>query len=184
MRIVSGVHRGRTLVAPKGHSTRPTADRARQALFNVLDHAPWSQGFDGVRVADLFAGSGALGLEALSRGAASCVFVERDGSARQAIADNIATLGLADRLRSLRRTPPASRSLASPPRSTSPFSTRPMPKAWPNRPSPRCWTAGWLADEALAVVEVGARETIRPSGYTLLDERVWGAAKVIFLQRS
>jgi 16S rRNA (guanine966-N2)-methyltransferase len=79
-------------VAPKGHSTRPTADRARQALFNVLEHAPWSPGLAGLRALDLFAGSGALGLEALSRGAAFCLFADTDTAAIAAIAANIATL--------------------------------------------------------------------------------------------
>src|SRR5258708_18812208 len=69
MRIVAGAYRGRTLVAPKGQSARPTADRTRQALFNVLEHAPWGgRAWAGARVIDAFAGSGALGLEALSRG--------------------------------------------------------------------------------------------------------------------
>ncbi|HLZ84677.1 MAG TPA: RsmD family RNA methyltransferase [Caulobacteraceae bacterium] len=97
MRIVAGEHRGRPLVAPKGHSTRPTADRARQALFNVLEHAPWSPDLAGLRVLDLFAGSGALGLEALSRGAAVCLFADTDPAAAAAIAANLAALRLEDR---------------------------------------------------------------------------------------
>jgi 16S rRNA (guanine966-N2)-methyltransferase len=97
MRIVAGAHRGRSLVAPKGHSTRPTADRARQALFNVLEHAPWSPGLAGLRALDLFAGSGALGLEALSRGAAFCLFADTDPAAGAAIAANLATMRLEDR---------------------------------------------------------------------------------------
>jgi 16S rRNA (guanine966-N2)-methyltransferase len=97
MRIVAGGHRGRSLVAPKGHSTRPTADRARQAVFNVLEHAPWSGGLEGVWTLDLFAGSGALGLEALSRGAAFCLFVDSDQAAADAIDANVAALRLGDR---------------------------------------------------------------------------------------
>jgi 16S rRNA (guanine966-N2)-methyltransferase len=97
MRIVAGAHRGRSLVAPKGHSTRPTADRARQALFNVLEHAPWSPGLAGLQVLDLFAGSGALGLEALSRGAAFCLFADTDPAAAAANAANLAALRLEDR---------------------------------------------------------------------------------------
>src|SRR5438874_7091468 len=86
MRIVAGEQRGRRLVAPKGHSTRPTADRTRQALFNVLEHAAWSRPPAGLQALDLFAGSGALGLEAVSRGAAFCLFVDTDPAAREAIA--------------------------------------------------------------------------------------------------
>ena len=97
MRIVAGAHRGRTLVAPKGHSTRPTADRTRQALFNVLEHAPWGGPVEGLRVIDLFAGSGALGLEALSRGAAFCLLVDNDPVAVEAITENAAALRLEDR---------------------------------------------------------------------------------------
>jgi 16S rRNA (guanine966-N2)-methyltransferase len=94
MRIVAGEHRGRAFVAPKGHSTRPTADRARQALFNVLEHAPWSPGLAGGRVLDPFAGSGALGLEALSRGAEFCLFADTDPAAIAAISANLAGLRL------------------------------------------------------------------------------------------
>ena len=72
MRIVSGDFRGKALVTPAGDATRPTSDRARQAIFNILEHATWSEGVRGRRVIDLFAGSGALGFEALSRGAATC----------------------------------------------------------------------------------------------------------------
>lgn len=90
MRIISGRFRGRQLAAPAGPATRPTADRARQGLFNMLDHAAWSPGLRGVRVLDLFAGSGALGLEALSRGAGSCVFVEHDRGALAVLRANIA----------------------------------------------------------------------------------------------
>src|SRR5271165_6737014 len=103
MRIVAGTFRGRSLVAPKGQSTHPTADRTRQALFNVLEHAPWAPSLDGRRVIDLFAGSGALGLEAMSRGAAYCLFVDRDPAAREAIGANVGTLGLTDRVRIDRR---------------------------------------------------------------------------------
>ena len=85
MRIVGGQFRGRALVAPEGQGTRPTSDRAREALFNVLGHAAWAPDLNGARVIDLFAGSGALGFEAISRGAAFCLFVETDDGARGAI---------------------------------------------------------------------------------------------------
>jgi 16S rRNA (guanine966-N2)-methyltransferase len=103
MRIVAGTFRGRAVVAPKGQSTRPTADRTRQALFNVLEHAAWAPALDGRRVLDLFAGSGALGLEAISRGAACCLFLDRNAAAREAILANVGALGLADRIRIERR---------------------------------------------------------------------------------
>lgn len=94
MRVVAGEARGRRLVTPEGDRTRPTSDRVREAIFNAL----WSRGLvDGARVLDLFAGSGALGIEALSRGASHATFVESDRSARRAIAANLAACGFVDR---------------------------------------------------------------------------------------
>ncbi len=90
MRIVAGEWRGRNLVAPQGDTTRPTADRTRETLFSMLVSRLGS--FEGLEVADLFAGSGALGLEALSRGAATCMFVEQDAPAIRALRQNIANL--------------------------------------------------------------------------------------------
>lgn len=92
MRIIAGTWRGRPLVAPKGDATRPTADRTREALFSMLTSRVGS--FEGLAVADLFAGSGALGLEAMSRGAASCLFVEQDRAALDALRANADKLGL------------------------------------------------------------------------------------------
>lgn len=94
MRVVAGSLRGRPIVAPEGMATRPTTDRVREATFNSLDS--WGA-IDGAVVADLFAGSGALGIEALSRGARSCTFVERDRDALRAIRANVDKLGLSDR---------------------------------------------------------------------------------------
>ena len=91
MRVIAGQWRGRPLVAPKGDATRPTADRTREALFSMLTSRLGS--FEGLAVADFFAGSGALGIEALSRGAASCLFVEQDGAALDALKGNLAKLG-------------------------------------------------------------------------------------------
>lgn len=99
MRIIAGQWRGRKLQAPPGETTRPTADRTRETLFSMLVSRLGS--FEGLEVADLFAGSGALGLEALSRGAASCVFVEQDAPAVRALRANVAALG-ADQLSDVR----------------------------------------------------------------------------------
>lgn len=96
MRVISGEFGGRKLIAPEGLSTRPTTDKVRQAVFNSLG----SMGvLEGATVVDLYAGSGALGIEALSRGAESCVFVERDRSALAALRENLKTLGIEDRAR-------------------------------------------------------------------------------------
>src|SRR5271166_4591915 len=92
MRIVAGTWRGRALIAPQGTTTRPTADRVRQALFDILLHAKWGgrEAVEGVRVLDVFAGTGAFGLEALSRGAAHTTFIEHDRAALAALRANIA----------------------------------------------------------------------------------------------
>src|ERR1043165_5986374 len=95
MRIIAGKWRGRTLIAPPGATTRPTGDRVREALFSMLLSRVGS--FEGLRVADLFAGTGALGLEALSRGAAHCTFVERDRPALETLKRNIGRLGAGER---------------------------------------------------------------------------------------
>src|SRR5690606_22206975 len=104
MRIVAGSLKGRAIVAPEGQGTRPTSDRARQAIFNVLEHAAWAEDvLDGARVIDLYAGSGALGYEAISRGGAFCLFVETDDGARGAIRENMDAYGLFGRTRVHRR---------------------------------------------------------------------------------
>jgi 16S rRNA (guanine966-N2)-methyltransferase len=100
MRIVAGVWRGRVLAAPPGSATRPTADRVRQALFDMLMHAEWGGRavIEGAAVLDVFAGTGALGLEALSRGAASACFIENDPAALKALRANVAACRAADRV--------------------------------------------------------------------------------------
>src|SRR5580658_2652265 len=101
MRIIAGAWKGRTLKAPPGNATRPTADRVRQALFDMLMHAPWGgRGMlDGALVLDGFAGTGALGLEALSRGAADAVFFEQDVAALACLRANVAVCGAGARAR-------------------------------------------------------------------------------------
>jgi len=89
MRIVSGNMRGRNIATPSGRNTRPTSDQTRESIFNILTHADWAPPLDGAIVTDIFAGSGALGLEAISRGAAFCLFVETEPKARGAIRENI-----------------------------------------------------------------------------------------------
>lgn len=95
MRVVAGSLRGRSIVAPEGRDTRPTTDRVREAMFNALTS---SGSIEGAEVLDLFAGSGALGIEALSRGAAHCTFIEKDRAALLAIRRNVETLGIGDRV--------------------------------------------------------------------------------------
>ena len=185
MRIVSGAHRGRTLVAPKGHSTRPTADRTRQALFNVLDHAPWAPGLNGARVIDLFAGSGALGFEALSRGAAFCLFVETDEGARGAIRQNVETLNLFGQTRVHRRD--ATHLGAKPAGDGAAFNLAfldpPYAKGLGELALEGLAQGGWLAPGALVVFERGSSEPgFSVPGFEELDARDYGAARVHFLR--
>jgi 16S rRNA (guanine966-N2)-methyltransferase len=187
MRIVAGTFRGRVLVAPKGHSARPTADRARQAIFNVLQHAAWAPLLERARVLDLFAGSGALGLEAVSRGADTCVFIDRDRAARTAILANIETLGVRDRTRIDRRdaTTLGARTDADGPRYDLAFLDPPYGKGLAEAALARLGAGDWLGAGALAVVERGAADPAdAPPGYEILDERTWGAARVAFLRAS
>jgi 16S rRNA (guanine966-N2)-methyltransferase len=192
MRIVAGAHRGRTLVAPKGHSTRPTADRTRQALFNVLEHAPWGGPVEGLSVIDLFAGSGALGLEALSRGASFCLMADGDPSAVAAIIENVAALRLenssAVRRLDATRLGAFSSSLMREGRGEKSgfdlaFLDPPYAKGLADPALASMADGGWLAPGALVVVERGAQEgDFTTIGYEVLDNRVWGAARVWFLR--
>jgi 16S rRNA (guanine966-N2)-methyltransferase len=185
MRIVAGTFRGRALVAPKGHSTRPTADRTRQALFNVLEHAPWAPGFRAARVIDLFAGSGALGFESLSRGAAFALFVETDDAARGAIRANAESLALFGKTRVHRRD--ATDLGSKPAGDGAPFDIAfldpPYARGLGEAALAGLAAGGWLAPGALAVLERGADEPapVTPD-FELLDERTWGAARVWFLK--
>jgi 16S rRNA (guanine966-N2)-methyltransferase len=184
MRIVSGEFKGRALVAPPGEATRPTSDRARQAVFNILEHAPWSPGLHGRRVIDLFAGSGALALEALSRGAAYALLVETDEAARGAIRQNIEALHLFGRTRVHRRD---ATNLGSKPAGDGPpfdlaFLDPPYAKGLGEKALAGLASGGWLTSGAVVVFERGASEPdLDAPGYEVLDSRKYGAARVWFL---
>jgi 16S rRNA (guanine966-N2)-methyltransferase len=169
-------------VAPKGQSTRPTADRARQALFNVLEHAPWGRRLAVTRVMDLFAGSGALGLEALSRGAPFCLFVDSGVAAREAIAANLAALGIGGRARVLAADATRLGALGAEASFDVAFLDPPYGSGLAEPALAALAQGGWLVPGALAVVERGADEgASEAKGFTVLDERRWGAARVTFL---
>jgi 16S rRNA (guanine966-N2)-methyltransferase len=194
MRIVSGQYKGKPIAAPDGRSTRPTSDRAREAVFNILEHAPWAPALQGARVLDLFAGSGALGLEALSRGGAFCLFVETDEAARGAIRDNVEALHLFGCTRIHRRD---ATDLGPRPASAGPafdlvfldppYAKGPDAKNMGERALSELGKHAWLGAGAVLVFERGEDEPeIQPSdipgGYELIDERRYGAAKVLFLK--
>jgi 16S rRNA (guanine966-N2)-methyltransferase len=187
MRIVSGEFRGKAIVTPAGDRTRPTSDRARQAVFNILEHAAWSPGVRDLRVIDLFAGSGALGFEALSRGAAFCLFVETDEAARGAIRENVDAMGLFGRTRVHRRdaTDLGVRPGADGPAFDLAFLDPPYGKGLGEKALARLAAGGWLAPGAVVMFERGADEPdFEAEGYDKLDARDYGAARVHFLKLS
>jgi len=151
MRIVSGRLRGRNIATPSGRNTRPTSDQTRESLFNILGHADWAPDLDGAIVADIFAGSGALGLEAISRGAEFCLFVETEPKARAAIRSNIEKMNLFGCTRLHRQDATRLR---------------------------------LITENSVIILEVAADEEVDLSIYRVLDERNWGAAKVLFLKPS
>lgn len=185
MRIVSGSLKGRAITTPEGQNTRPTSDRARQAIFNVLEHAAWAEGLTEARVIDLYAGSGALGFEALSRGAAFCLFVETDDGARGAIRENMDAYGLFGRCRVHRR---SATDLGPRPGSageafTLAFLDPPYRQGLGEQTLAKLLEGGWLAPGAIVVFERGSDEPeIETPGYERLDARDYGAARVLFLR--
>ena len=185
MRIVAGSLKGRSIVAPEGQGTRPTSDRARQAIFNVLEHAAWAEPLDGMRVMDLFAGSGALGFEAVSRGATFCLFIETDEEARGAIRENADAYGVMGRTRVHRR---SAIDLGARPRSDGEafdlaFLDPPYRKGLGEQTLALLLEGGWLKPGAIVVYERGSDEPeIETPGYQRLDARDYGAARVLFLR--
>jgi len=187
MRIVAGSLKGRAILAPEGQNTRPTSDRARQAIFNVLEHAAWAEGLQEARVMDIYAGSGALGFEAISRGAAFALFVEIDDGARGVIRENMDAYGLFGRCRVHRR---SATDLGPRPGSageafTLAFLDPPYAKGLGEQTLARLLEGGWLAPGAIVVFERGSDEPeIDTPGYERLDARDYGAARVLFLRAS
>jgi len=182
MRIVAGRNRGRPLVAPEGRLARPTADRARQALFNILTHSPLVE-LEGARVVDCFAGTGALGLEALSQGARHASFIDNNPAALAALAANIASLGEGGRSTILRG------DATRPPPPVHPCQLALLDPPYHSDLAGPCLTAlveaGWLESGSLAVVEVARDEELTPpEGFVIEDQRVYGAARLLFLVRS
>jgi 16S rRNA (guanine966-N2)-methyltransferase len=184
LRIVGGTHRGRRLVVPAGEAVRPTSDRAREALFNILLHGRFAASgspIAGRPVLDAFAGTGAFGLEALSRGAGEAAFIENSREALAALRRNVAALG-ADASAHI-----VSGDATRPPRASFACALAFLDPPYGSGLAPTALAAlaaaGWLEPEALAIVEVAAREAFAaPAGFTVIDERVYGAARLVFLR--
>jgi 16S rRNA (guanine966-N2)-methyltransferase len=177
VRIIAGEWRGRALLAPTGQATRPTSDRAREGLFSMLQSRLGS--FEGLNVADLFAGTGALGLEALSRGAAHCTFVEKDRAALEALRSNVERLGAGDRCDVKAQ---AVEHGSAPPR---PFDliTIDPPYGTGLAQSALDLSADWLAPGGWLSVEVSGEPIVVPENLEQDAERRYGKAKLHILRR-
>ena len=179
MRIVGGRFRGRALKGPASDSIRPTSDRLRETIFNILAHG-YDDPVSGARVLDLFAGTGAMGLEALSRGGAFALFVDDSAAARGLIRQNIEALGLGGETRLFRRDATRMGKAANAPFSLA-FCDPPYGKNLAPKALASCTAGGWLAPGALVVVEEAQGvEVALPEGFTELERRDYGETKVVF----
>jgi 16S rRNA (guanine966-N2)-methyltransferase len=176
MRIISGQWRGRPLISPKGDATRPTADRTREGLFSMLVSRIGS--FEDLRVADFFAGSGALGLEALSRGAAHCTFVEQDKPALDALRANIAKLVATGDVRA--------QSVLTLPRAPQPFDLIMMDPPYGTGAGgvalDKLSRHGWIGPATLISIETSKAESVAVKGFAVEAERTYGIARITLLR--
>ncbi|PCI39609.1 MAG: 16S rRNA (guanine(966)-N(2))-methyltransferase RsmD [Rhodospirillaceae bacterium] len=180
MRIGAGKHKGRPLSAPKGQDTRPTSDRAREAIFNVLEHGVPGPGMRGARVIDVFAGTGALGLEALSRGAEHCTFVENNSTARRTLDENIQALHEGSSTAILKVKAEAINDTAKP--CDYAFLDAPYNKDLSTPALQALADGGWLKDDCVVMVEVAKTEALPlPAGFSVHKEKDYGAARAVFL---
>ena len=182
MRVVGGRLRSRPIAGPKGQGLRPTADRLREALFNILAHA-YGDPVAGARVLDLFAGTGALGIEAVSRGAAYALFVDEGVEARALLRQNIETLGLGGVTRIFRR----DASKLGPAHPLEPFSLvfadPPYGKGLAEKALASARAGGWLKPQALIVVEEAADAGFKaPEGFEELERRQYDDTEFVFLR--
>lgn len=181
MRVVGGSLRGRALAGPEDLRVRPTPDRVRQAAFNILEHGIADFDIEGARVLDLFAGTGAMGIEAISRGAAYCLFVEQDAAARGLIRENVEAFGLTGITRIFRRD---ATSLGPANRADSfdlVFCDPPYGKGLGEKALAAAAEGGWIAPGALVVLEEDADSSIElPAGFDEIDRRSWGHTQMVF----
>ncbi len=185
MRIVGGRFRGRAISAPAGALTRPTSDKVRESLFNILVHGIEGFEIEGARVLDLFAGTGALGLEALSRGAAYCLFVEDNAEARGIVRENIEALGLTGASKVWRR----DATKLGPAAPMQPFqllfADPPYGIGLGELALGAAVNGGWLSAGAVCVLEERADITpVIPAALVLLDRRTYGDSALHFLRKS
>src|SRR5262249_38165437 len=182
MRVVGGRLRGRALAGPKSPAIRPTADRLRESLFNILLHA-YDDPITGARALDLFAGTGALGIEAASRGAAFVLFIDDSAEARALLRENVAALGLGGLSRIFRRDP----TKLAPVHPLAPlplvFADRPYGQGLATKALTSARTGAWFTHEALIVVEEAVKSQFAaPEGFAELERRRYDDTEFIFLR--
>ncbi|MGO9391003.1 16S rRNA (guanine(966)-N(2))-methyltransferase RsmD [Rhodoblastus sp.] len=182
MRIVGGRLKGRALHGPKSDAIRPTSDRLRETLFNILAHS-YDDPIPGGKVIDLFAGTGAFGLEAISRGAEFCLLVDDGAKARALIRENVEALGLGGVTKIFRRD--ARKLGEAPPGApyTLAFLDPPYDRGLAQPALASLARGGWLAPDALVIVEEAAASCFEPApGFDTLERRDYGETEVIFLR--
>lgn len=185
MRIVGGKHRGRRLEAPAGSDTRPTTDRNRESIFNILSHTNWGPSgdgpLDGAYVLDAFCGTGALGLEALSRGAVHATFFDLGRPALEVVRQNVATLR--EEPNSLILRADATRPPAPKHSCTLIFLDPPYGRGLAPKAMSALAASGWLADGAILLVEEAEGQVLDlPAGFCMLDDRRYGDSHVWFVE--
>lgn len=183
MRIVGGRFRGRGLMTPRHEGVRPTSDRVRESVFNILEHGVQDFEIEGARVVDLFAGTGALGLEALSRGAAFALFVDQSAPSRAVIRENIEAFGLTGVAKIFRR----DATDLGPAGTMAPFQLAfldaPYGKGLVEKGLQTLAKGGWLSEGALCVAEESDKATFQDvAGFDLLDERSYGDTVIRILR--
>ncbi len=184
MRVVGGRLRGRALAGPKSQGIRPTADRLRESLFNILAH-----GFDdpvtGARVLDLFAGTGAMGIEAISRGAEFVLFVDQGAEARALLRENVAALGLGGVSRIFRRDATKLGEAHPVPPFSLAFLDPPYGQGLAAAALASARAGGWFTPDALVVVEEAVKaQFVAPEGFTEVDRRRYDDSEFVFLRMS
>ena len=179
MRIVGGRFRGRTLKGPSSQAVRPTSDRLRETIFNILAHG-YEDAVENARVIDLFAGTGALGLEAVSRGARFALFVDEGSEARALLRENVEALGLGGLTRIFRRDATKLGDAPTGEKFDLAFLDPPYGKGLAPRALRALIEGRWLTDGALCVIEEAADEEIAlPAGVELLDRRTYGDTQIV-----
>jgi 16S rRNA (guanine966-N2)-methyltransferase len=182
MRVVGGRLRGRSLAAPKTQAIRPTADRPRESLFNVLLHA-YGDPIAGARVLDLFAGTGALGIEAASRGAAFVLFIDESAEARALLRENVAALGLGGASRIFRRDATKLGPVHPLPPFSLVFVDPPYGQGLSSEALASARAGGWFTADALIVVEEATKSRFAaPEKFTELERRRYDDTEFVFLR--